>query len=246
MTHLTERATSRRAARAALVSLAGALVVLAAGSPAAAQFPRRPRAAAEPSVWISAGVGLLNVEGITDGRTQTAWDLDGTAAQWRASIDANLTRGISLGLTGGYAQIPTTYVALGVSPAPPISGDAPCLATGSCSATTDVVTVLATARLGGGRGLHQVVELALGVNQYRKFRTDDGSRLAPEQDTDLAGSVGYGLGYGFSELFQVALVQDFGFNAHQRDDLPRGASSLTQQRVTRLSVRFGFAERRSR
>ena len=244
VTHLTLRATPRRAGR---LATRGGAIVVALHALASATWSRipAPDVGAPASVWVTAGIGLLQTESIADGRTQSAWDLDANSAQWRASINTK-PRGLSLSVTGAYAQIPTTYVAIGPDPAPPIEGDAPCLATGACSATTDVLTLLATARLGGGRGLHQVLELALGASGIASFRTDDGSRLAPEQDTDFTGTIGYGVGYGFSDYFQVAIVQDFGFNVHQRDDLPSSANSLTRRHVTRLTARFGFAERRVR
>ena len=219
---------------------------IAVASPAASQFPPAPQARAEPAVWVSGGLGALHAESIADGRTQTAWNMEGYTTQWHAAIDVAVSRGFSLGLLGAYAQVPTNYVVTGADPAPPVSGDAPCLAAGACSATTNLVSLMVTGRLGGGRGLNQVLEFALGANQFRDIRSDDGARLAPERDTDLAGSVGYGFGYGFADDAQVALVYAFGFNAHQRDGLPGGANSLTQQRVTRLTVRFGFAERRAR
>jgi hypothetical protein len=227
--------------------LTGVLTGVLVAAPAAAQFPRAPsRAAHEPAVWVSASGGLFQAESVNDGRTGSVWDPSGNAAQWRGSVEAALSRGLSVGVTGAFASLPARYVVTGAAATPPISGAAPCLAAGACGASIDVVTALVTGRLGGGRGFHQVVELSLGVNQFRNFRADDGSRLAPERDTDLTGSIGYGFGYGFTGDIQLALVQDFAFNRHQRDALPRGSGSLTQQRATRLALRLGFAERRVR
>ena len=42
----------------------------------------------------------------------------------------------------------------------------------------------------------------------------------------------------------LTLVQEFGIVSHQRDFLPRDRNGITQQRATRLTVRYGSGARR--
>jgi hypothetical protein len=227
----------RAAALAALVAAADAL---AAGAAAAQPIPRprEPGRAAEPTVWVSGGAGLLQAESILDGRTNAGWNF-GNAIQYRATLETIVGPGTTVGVQGTWAPaVPTTVTPLGVAERPA----SPC--TSPCSASADLLSLTALGRLGGARGVHQVIELAAGVQQLRRLRRDGGEPLPPLRDTDLHGSAGYGIGYGFSPRTSVALVQEFGIVLHQRDFLPRNRSSITQQRVTRLTVRYGSGGRR--
>jgi hypothetical protein len=98
--------------------------------------------------------------------------------------------------------------------------------------------------MGGGPGLHQVIELTAGVLQFRNLRIDGGGTLPPERDADLHGAVAYGIGYSPSRRVAITLVQEFGIVSHQRDFLPRDRNGITQQRATRLTVRYGSGARR--
>jgi hypothetical protein len=217
-------------------ALCAALALL--GCRADAQ-PRPPRLAERPAYWGSLTAGLLQAQEVLDGRTNSVWQFARNAAQYRATAELALDDGLSVGLQGSFAPaVPTTYGTLGLANRP-----APDACRPSCSASTDVAGLAAFGRVGGGRGLHQVIEATLGVVQFRNFRTDDGGRLPPTADTDLHASVGYGFGFGFGPRAAVSLVQEFGIVSHQRDGLARDQSALVQQRATRLSLRLGGGNR---
>ncbi|MDF1505280.1 hypothetical protein PYV61_20185, partial [Roseisolibacter sp. H3M3-2] len=224
------------------VVAAAAMAAVSAAAPAAGAQPiPRPRAAArsaEPSVWASASAGLFQAESIRDGRTNARWDF-GNAIQYRATLETVVAPSTTVGVQGTWAPaVPTVVSTLGLADAPATA------CAGSCQGSADLMSLTALGRLGGGRGLHQVIELAAGVQQVRRLRRDGGEALLPARDTDLHASAAYGIGFGLSPRAAVALVQEFGIVSHQRDFLPGGTSALTQQRVTRLTVRIGSGGRR--
>ena len=231
----------RRTCPAPVCALVASLAMLPS-APLAAQ-PRpipRPTAAAEPAIWLSGTVGLLQAETILDGRTNAAWDFTGNAVQYRATLESALSGGVTVGLQGSWAPaVPTTVRALGLPDRPALDRCRP-----ECAASTDLLGVAAIGRTGGGPGLHQVFEITAGVLQVRNLRLDGGATLPPERDTDLHGAVAYGIGYSPSRRAAITLVQEFGIVSHQRDFLPRDRNGITQQRATRLTVRYGSGARR--
>jgi hypothetical protein len=226
---------ARRAplARLALVAL-GALVVFSCAAPAGAQIIKVPRAA-EPAVWTSLGVALFQTQGVNDGRTRSAWDLGGSsAAQYRGSLEWATRNQSSIGLVGTFARVPFRYLHRSANEPPPVPCD-------RCDAHVDISSLGLQFHIGGGPGLHQVIQVQGGVTRYSNFRADeDGQRLAPESDQDLSFTLGYGFGYSVSPRFQISVVQDFGFVLHQREGLSGNERSTIQQRTTRLNVRYGL------
>ena len=226
---------------AARVGAASGLIALVA-VPTGAQ-PRpipRPTTTAEPSVWVSGTVGLLQAESILDGRTNAAWDFADNVVQYRATLETAFSGGVTLGVQGSWAPaVPTTVRALGLPDRPALDRCQP-----QCAASSDLLGVSAIGRMGGGPGLHQVIEITAGVLQIRNLRLDGGGTLPPERDTDLHGAVAYGIGYSLSRRAALTLVQEFGIVSHQRDFLPRDRNGITQQRATRLTVRYGSGARR--
>ena len=224
-------------ARAAL-----ALLAMVPAAPLAAQPRPIPRSTttAEPSIWLSGTVGLLQAESILDGRTNAAWDFADNAVQYRATLETAFSGGVTLGVQGSWAPaVPTTVRALGLADRPALDRCQP-----ACAASTDLLGVAAIGRMGGGPGLHQVIEITAGVLQFRNLRVDGGGTLPPERDTDLHGAAAYGIGYSLSRRAAITLVQEFGIVTHQRDFLPRDRNGITQQRATRLTVRYGSGARR--
>jgi hypothetical protein len=218
------------------------LALLAPATAASAQPPPIPRQSvtAEPSVWVSGTVGLLQAESILDGRTNASWDFASNAVQYRATLETAFSGGVTLGVQGSWAPaVPTTVRALGLAERPVLEGCQP-----QCAASADMLGVAAIGRMGGGPGLHQVLEITAGVLQVRNLRLDGGATLPPERDTDLHGAVAYGIGYSLSRRAALTLVQEFGIVSHQRDFLPRDRNGITQQRATRLTVRYGSGARR--
>ncbi len=240
------RPTGRRPARAARAALVGAATLSAVASlaataaPAGAQARPTLRTTREPNVWASLTAALLQAETILDGRTNASWDFADNTIQYRATLETVVAPGATIGVQGAWApSVGTTVRTLGLADRPALTG-----CPGQCAATADLLGVAAFGRLGGGQGIHQVIEVTAGVQQLRNLRLEGGDALAPERDTDLHASLGYGIGFGFSSNAAVSLVQEFGIVSHQRDFLPRDRNGITQQRATRLTIRFGAGARR--
>jgi hypothetical protein len=194
-----------------------------------------------PSVWASATVGLLQAETIVDGRTNASWDFADNVVQYRATLETAFAGGATAGVQASWAPaVAATVRALGLADRPVLDGCQP-----ECAASADLLGVEAFGRIGGGPGLHQVIEAQAGVTRFANFRADDGRDLAPlDGDRDLSLAVGYGIGYSVSNQLQVTLVQDFGVLFHQRTGLGSGEGSTIQQRVTRLGLRYGLFRQR--
>ena len=215
-------------ARASLLSL---LLSASAG----AQIVRAP-ASSDPLFFVSAGVGLLGVADVVDGRTQSRWGFS-EGLQYRGSAEVAIGRGSSVGAVVTYARLPLTYLTDDESN--------PCAL--RCDAHATMWTVAGAFHAGGGVGLHQVIDATIGVASFTDFRADDGEEeeLPPaEGDRDFLFTVGYGFGWGFSPRLSLSLVQEFGITLHQRDGLSGGQSSMTQQRAFRVTVRSGGGARR--
>ena len=237
-TRCAPRAVRARSALALPTLALAALALCAAAVHAQAVPPRRPTAP-PPAFWISGSAALLQPETILDGRTNAAWEFARNAIQYRASLEYALASA-TIGVQGSWAPaVPTTVRALGLAERPPLVGCQP-----QCAASADLLGLSAIGHVGGGVGVHQVIEASAGVMQLRNLRLDGGTTLPPEQDTDLHASIGYGIGYGLSPRAAITLVQEFGIVSHQRDFLPRDRSGITQQRVTRLALRVGSGTRR--
>ena len=214
------------------VALAAALLVVAA--PAAAQVVRFPARGA-PSTWVSASAGVLQFGGtVDDGTTGSAWDFE-SAPELRASVERERGGGSSYGLVATYARPQLRWT----GPIADVSED-------QVRGQASVASLAALLGAGGGRGLHQVIEVTLGARRYSGFRTDDGRALAPA-DGDLAvvAAAGFGVGYPLGERAALSLVQDAGFAFHQRD---RGGAreydgGIHRSYTTRLGVRFGLGQR---
>ena len=220
---------------------AAALALLTSLATAAGAQPRPTRGvSSEPSVWVSGTIGLLQAETILDGRTNASWDFADNTVQYRATLETVVAPGMTIGAQVSWAPgVATAVRSLGLLDRPVLAG-----CTSECAASADLLGVAAMGRVGGGRGLHQVIEVTAGVQQLRNLRLEGGDPLAPERDTDLHASLGYGVGFGLSSRASVAIVQEFGIVSHQRDFVPRDRNGITQQRATRLTVRFGSGTRR--
>jgi hypothetical protein len=237
---ITGVAVSRRTtAFAVLTCLSTCLPVLA--EPAGAQIIKVRRSGV-PVAWTSAGVSLFQSQTVVDGRTNSIWVLEeSSAAQYRASIEMPIANQSTIGIVGAYARMPFEYRLRSADEPVP----SPANSCTRCDAHLDVSSIALAFHAGGGLGLHQVIDAQAGVTRFHNLRADDGRALAPTSgDTDLSFAFGYGVGYATSARFQITLVQDFGFAFHQRDGLSGGERSTIQQRMTRLSVRYGLGSRK--
>ncbi|MGE5749024.1 MAG: hypothetical protein ACM31F_03625 [Gemmatimonas sp.] len=212
------------------------VMLLVAAMPAQSQVRRRIPNTAEPSAWVSLGIGLFNGNDVSDGNTASTWDF-GRASNplYRAAFEKAVSRTASVGLTGTYVRAPFTYIGTG--------GDNSC---DRCAAHLDMMTLGLSGHVGGGLGLHQVLEASAGAIQYRNLERDsDHAALAPVNgNIDPYFTFGYGFGYTVNPQTEISIVQDFGLAIHERDGLTSEQSNTLTQRTLRLNLRYGFGNRR--
>jgi hypothetical protein len=204
---------------------------------------RRPSAVryGEPGYWFSAGAGLFSGPGVNDGRTQSTWDFGNSMnMQYRASLEKTVGSGSTFGVAGTYARVPFTYTSAGDPSTLPngVTG-AQCT---QCDAHLDMMTLVGVFRAGAGVGFHQVIELSGGAVFYKNMKEDNGgATLAPASgNVDPIFSIGYGLGYGFSNRTQLNFVPEYAIAIHERSGLPNGVSNTNSTRSYRLSLRVGL------
>jgi hypothetical protein len=99
--------------------------------------------------------------------------------------------------------------------------------------------------VGGGVGLHQVLEASAGALAYRNLKNDSNDEpLAPVNgNIDPYFTFGYGFGYTFNPSTQLSIVQDFGLALHERTGLTSEDSNTLTHRTIRLNFRYGFGSR---
>jgi hypothetical protein len=203
-----------------------AVGVIAVTSTAAAQILQLPGARRDV-LWATGWAGFYDPGSYADGRTNSDWNFtDGIG--WRATLEYGLRGGSSIGLVGTFARIPLEVRDRTTSQIRDADGD--------------ILSLQALFHAGGGAGFHQVIEVSVGVVEFRNFEArDNGDNIGPpDGDRDFTMALGYGFGFGLTNRAQIAIVQDFGYTFHQRDALPAGASRTTMHRSTRLGVRIGF------
>jgi hypothetical protein len=203
--------------------------------PAESQVRRRVPSVPEPAAWVSLGIGLFNGSDVSDGATNSTWDFGrASIPQYRASLEKAINNTTSIGLTGSYVHAPFSYIGEG--------GTASCT---QCAAHLNMFSLAASAHMGGGMGLHQVLEAAAGAINYRNLERDsDGAALAPTGgNVDPYFTFGYGFGYNFDAVTEVSVVQDFGLALHERTGLTSQQSNTLTQRTLRLNFRYGFGNR---
>jgi hypothetical protein len=208
------------------------ILFVATAASADAQVRRRLPNVSEPSMWASAAIGIFNGNGVNDGNTNSSWDFgNASTPQYRLGLEKAFSSTISAGITGSYTHVPFEY-----------RGESGC---SSCSAHLDMVTVGATARYGGGIGLHGVLEGTAGIVDYMNLKRDtDGQKLPPTGgNIDPYFVFGTGFGYTLNPQMEISIVQDFGLALHERDGLTSQDSNTLRQRTLRLNFRYGFGSR---
>ena len=210
------------------------LLLASVASVSGAQVRKRAPIPDEPSTWVTVSVGLFNGNTVSDGATQSDWDLgQATNPQLRVAAEKELnTQGhISVGLAGTYTNAPFTYVGPG--------GFASCTA---CAAHMNLVSLGVSFHAGGGMGLHQVLEASVGGLQYRDLTRDsDNTPLAPlGGNIDPYFTFGYGFGYTINPTTQISVVQDFGLALHESTGLTSQQSNTLRLRTIRLNLRYGL------
>lgn len=229
--------------------LFSAVMLIAFTSVASAQFSTYPRTT-EPAYWVSGGVGAFNGQAVHDGATQSTWDFgQRTSWQYRASIEKAIQNQSSIGIVGTFVHVPITYsdnIANTLAECPTSGCSSAQNRCGRCAAHIDMIGLAALFHAGGGTGLHQVLQIAIGATAYRNLKQDsNGSPLIPlKQNIDGSFSLGYGFGYGLSSNSEITLVQDYGIVLHENTGLQSGESNRNTVRSIRMGLRYGFGARR--
>lgn len=207
-----------------------------------AQVMRIPRRSQQPLAWLSFSAGLFQSQSVIDGTTQSVWNL-GDAVQYRGTVEYAMRGGGALGVAATHARVPFGFAGQGCPP----PGGGSSQACGQFDANMSVQSVWGTFNSGGSQGFHGVFDGGLGYTWYRDFESDGGGEnlLADmKADRDFSFYFGTGFGYGISPRLRIALVQDFVWVRHQGEGLSNDERTTTQQRVTRLGVRYGYGSRR--
>jgi hypothetical protein len=228
--------TSKRSTFASSLALA-ALVLALHATLVGAQILKVPRSGQSGGggipFYLSTSIGFSVSDVVNDGKTDSRWDF-GSGAQYRASLEVGMGAQSGIGLTFTHARMPMVYSS-GQTPAP--NGCA------RCDAHANIQTAAASFHAGGGAGFHQEIELSVGALRFSKFTIDQNdAELPPNADTDFFFSVGYGFGYGFSNNFDLFVIQDYANSIHQRSGLAGNARANAQHYTTRLGVRLGFGD----
>jgi hypothetical protein len=181
----------------------------------------------EPIGWVSLGIGWMQQGAFNDPETGDGWDFGG-APLWRATLEFPVARGATFGVAGTIAKVPLIFDGSTCS---------------RCDADANVSQVLGLFRLGGGSGLHQVIDVQAGITMFSNFReVDSGTRLGTgEMSQAFTFGIGYGFGYPLSPRTHVTLGQDWGLIILKRQ--PGTSQQTVQQASTRIGIRFGLGDR---
>ncbi|MBC7897574.1 MAG: hypothetical protein H7066_19295 [Cytophagaceae bacterium] len=181
-------------------------------------------------VWfVSAGTGFQVSDYIVDDASASTWDFD-AGFMLRGSIEREIRQGVAVGLVFNYARLPMLY-----------SSTAAGTTCTRCAADGTISSYGATVRLGGGPGLHQIVDLFLGAMRYGNFeQKSPRATLSPSSNTDLAFGAGYGFGYSLSNDWALTFVQDAVYALHERSTSPQAGGRLARHFTTRIGVRVGL------
>ena len=193
----------------------------------------------DPAVLVGASVGLLNLQSVFDGSTQTAWGFSQTL-EYAGSLEVALSGGSAFGVTASYAHVPLLYV-------DSIQAATGVINSSCCDAHVNAYTFGAQFSVGGGGapGFHQLVVINAGVIAFENFTADrDGRRLQPDRNIDPRLSIGYGFGYGFGGHSEVFVVQEYGVALHEGTRLSGSDRRQYQQQTTRLGLRYGLGAKK--
>ncbi len=184
-----------------------------------------------PKWFASAGTGIQTSGFLVDDPSGSSWDFDAGFGV-RLSLERQFSQQLAAGIVFNRARLPLQY-------------DNLANATGGtctpCAADATVASYGALFRYGGGRGLHQVIEVFAGALRYGNFtETQGGTSLPPTSNTDLAFGAGYGFGFNLASDWQVTLMQDAFSSVHERSTLAQAGGRINRHFMTRLTLRVGF------
>ena len=212
-----------------------ALAMLAAAPRASAQILKVPTRGTRPLLSASADVGYYRLGSVEDGRSNSVWGFD-NGVQYRASLAYELRGGASIGVAGTFApKMSMAYYAPGCD--------------NGCGAEADIAGLYAVFHGGAARlGLFQTFDAQVGVIRFQRFAYTGTTSFPggvapalPADNTDLALGIAYGIGYAFTERFQMIIAQDAMQSIHEKTALGNGARTGTTHYVTRLGLRYVLA-----
>jgi len=189
----------------------------------------------QPIAWTSLAIGLARQGAICDPDTSACWNFD-WAPQYRAALEYPLASDASVGVAGTMSRAPILWAQNGPTTNPCTS------LSGRCDADVNVTQLLGNLRLGGGRGLHQVVDASAGATMYSNFRTTEGARLGPGKTiTDATFGIAVGVGYGLTSRTQFVIMSEWGFILHKRE--PGSPNNTSRQQAYRVGARVALGEK---
>ena len=111
-----------------------------------------------------------------------------------------------------------------------------------CDADANVSQIFGNLHIGGGSGLHQVIDVNAGMTLFSNFRRTSGQKLDPAKTVSaFTFDIGYGFGYSLTPRFQIMLLQDWGLVIHKR--MPGQTNNTANQSTTRIGARYGLGSR---
>lgn len=211
--------------------LAALLLATTAGTTEAQIFGREARTRT-PIAWTSMSAAWLTQQELCDPNSSACWNFR-SALQWRASLEYPFGNGLSVGVTGTTSRMPLVYAGSVFTPN----------SCTNCEADANLSQILGTFRVGGGNGLHQILEANGGVTMFSNFRDASGNKLGDGKvSTDVTVGIGVGIGYSMGQRVQIGFVQDYGLIFHKQQQGSTG-SNVVQQRSMRLGIRLGLGDK---
>jgi hypothetical protein len=206
-----------------------AVLLVFAALPALAQFPRSRNSYTGPQYWVGLSYGFVDATTIFDGDTGTEWRF-GYAPQIRATFEKTLQRGITAGISAGYATQPLTYTSSTFNTDCGVS----------CSAKADVTQYMAFIAGGASQGFHFLYNIEGGVTQYSNFRVESvDTKLPPDKGGyDFSFGLGGGVGYGLSPTSDLYVTEVVDFVLHPQGS--NASSSVPRLPEFRAGFRIGF------
>jgi hypothetical protein len=170
---------------------------------------------------------------IIDGQTSSTWDFE-QGTQFRGGIDFTIGDGASLGLIVAVGSTDASYT----RSLPDFDAET-CVQT--CDVSLDVRSLSLQIHVGDRPGFHGILDASVGILSLGNFREESGAKIGPESpDLDILFTLGFGGGYSVSRRLQLTLVQDVGFNIHDKSGTTANSSGgLRPMLLTRFGLRVG-------
>ncbi|HEY5062987.1 MAG TPA: hypothetical protein VII52_15715 [Gemmatimonadaceae bacterium] len=201
---------------------------------AEAQMPRTRGGdyGTEPGYWVGLSLGYLESSQIIDGQTGNQWTF-GYTSQIQATFEKTLQRGVTVGVSAGFATAPLTYEGFSFNSFNSCGG--------SCQANADISQYMAFVRFGGGLGFHPIYSFEAGVTEFSNFREQVTNQTLDPIDAAYDFSFGGAGGgsYGFSPTVDAYVTGQFDLILHPQGNTTT-ITSAPRQWTYRAGFRIGF------